>query len=47
MGPFELMDFIGHDVNYVENRIGFWWPSILTPRYKPSFLTQKRLVEAG
>ena len=20
MGPFELMDFIGHDVNYVVNR---------------------------
>ncbi|BAO55631.1 3-hydroxyacyl-CoA dehydrogenase NAD-binding domain-containing protein [Nonlabens marinus] len=45
MGPFELMDFIGHDVNYVvtESVFGAFY---YDPRYKPS-LTQKRLVEAG
>lgn len=45
MGPFELMDFIGHDVNYVVTETvftAFYFDS----RYKP-FLTQKRLVEAG
>jgi 3-hydroxybutyryl-CoA dehydrogenase len=45
MGPFELMDFIGNDVNYAVTRSMFesmYWE----PRYKPS-LTQKRLVEAG
>lgn len=45
MGPFQLMDFIGHDVNFqVTNTIfeAFFYD----PRYKPSF-TQKRLVEAG
>jgi 3-hydroxybutyryl-CoA dehydrogenase len=45
MGPFELMDFIGNDVNYAVTRSvfeGFFFD----PRYKPS-LTQRRLVEAG
>jgi 3-hydroxybutyryl-CoA dehydrogenase len=45
MGPFELMDFIGNDVNYAVTRSvyeGFFYD----PRYRPS-LTQKRLVEAG
>ena len=45
MGPFELMDFIGHDVNYTVTEtvfISFYFD----PRYKPSF-TQKRLTEAG
>lgn len=45
MGPFELMDFIGNDINYkVTESIfaGFFYD----PRFKPSF-TQKRLVEAG
>jgi 3-hydroxybutyryl-CoA dehydrogenase len=45
MGPFELMDFIGNDVNYAVTRTvyeGFFYD----PRYRPS-LTQKRLVEAG
>jgi 3-hydroxybutyryl-CoA dehydrogenase len=45
MGPFELMDFIGNDVNFAVTRTMFesmFWE----PRYKPS-LTQKRLVEAG
>lgn len=44
MGPFELMDFIGNDVNYAVTETVFkeFW---FDPRYKPSF-TQKRLVEA-
>ena len=45
MGPFELMDFIGNDVNYAVTRSvfeGFFYD----PRYRPS-LTQRRLVEAG
>lgn len=45
MGPFELMDFIGNDVNYtVTEKIfeAFYYD----PRFKPSF-TQKRLCEAG
>jgi 3-hydroxybutyryl-CoA dehydrogenase len=45
MGPFELMDFIGNDVNFAVTSTMFescFWE----PRYRPS-LTQKRLVEAG
>lgn len=45
MGPFELMDFIGHDVNYTVTETVFT-SFYFDPRYKPS-LTQKRLVEAG
>ncbi len=45
MGPFELMDFIGHDVNYVVTETVFT-SFYFDPRYKPSF-TQKRLTEAG
>jgi len=45
MGPFTLMDFIGHDVNYVVTETVFT-AFYYDPRYKPSF-TQKRLVEAG
>ncbi|MEP7383865.1 MAG: 3-hydroxyacyl-CoA dehydrogenase NAD-binding domain-containing protein [Gemmatimonadota bacterium] len=45
MGPFELMDFIGHDVNYVVTE-GVWTAMYFDPRYRPSLL-QKRLVEAG
>nr|WP_194851339.1 3-hydroxyacyl-CoA dehydrogenase NAD-binding domain-containing protein [Nonlabens antarcticus] len=45
MGPFELMDFIGNDVNYVVTESVFA-AFYFDPRYKPS-LTQKRLVEAG
>lgn len=45
MGPFELMDFIGHDVNYAVTETVFK-SFYFDPRYKPSF-TQKRLVEAG
>ncbi|MEM9025272.1 MAG: 3-hydroxyacyl-CoA dehydrogenase family protein, partial [Bacteroidota bacterium] len=45
MGPFELMDFIGNDVNYTITCTVFE-QFFYDPRYKPS-LTQKRLVEAG
>ncbi|GAC1367844.1 MAG: hypothetical protein NVSMB30_03110 [Hymenobacter sp.] len=45
MGPFALMDFIGHDVNYRVTESVFA-AFFYDPRYKPSF-TQKRLVEAG
>ena len=44
MGPFELTDYIGHDVNYVVTDTVFK-AFFFDPRYKPSF-TQKRLVEA-
>lgn len=45
MGPFELMDFIGNDINYrVTESVfeAFYYDS----RYRPSIL-QRRLVEAG
>ncbi|MCC7054946.1 MAG: 3-hydroxybutyryl-CoA dehydrogenase [Gemmatimonadaceae bacterium] len=45
MGPFELMDFIGHDINFAVTQSvydGFFQD----PRYRPS-LTQQRLVQAG
>jgi len=45
MGPFELMDFIGNDINYTVTETvfeAFYYDS----RYKPSF-TQKRYAEAG
>ena len=45
MGPFTLMDFIGHDVNYRVTESVFQ-SFFYDPRYKPSF-TQKRLFEAG
>jgi len=45
MGPFQLMDFIGHDVNYTVTETVFK-EFYYDPRYKPSF-TQKRLAEAG
>ena len=45
MGPFELMDFIGNDVNYTVTETVFS-AFYYDPRYKPSF-TQKRLSEAG
>lgn len=45
MGPFALMDFIGHDVNYAVTE-SVYRASFHEPRYKPSF-TQKDLVEAG
>lgn len=45
MGPFALMDFIGHDVNYRVTESVFA-AFFYDPRFKPSF-TQKRLFEAG
>ncbi len=45
MGPFELMDFIGNDVNYTVTETVFT-AFYYDPRYRPSF-TQKRLSEAG
>jgi 3-hydroxybutyryl-CoA dehydrogenase len=45
MGPFALMDLIGHDVNYAVTE-SVWRNTYYEPRYKPS-VTQKRLVEAG
>jgi len=45
MGPFELMDFIGNDVNYKVTET-VWQQFFYDSRYKPS-LTQKRLFEAG
>lgn len=45
MGPFTLMDYIGHDVNYVVTETVFH-SFFYDPRYKPSF-SQKRLLEAG
>jgi len=45
MGPFELMDFIGHDVNFAVTRSVFE-ATFGDPRYRPS-VAQQRLVEAG
>lgn len=45
MGPFELMDLIGNDVNYAVTRSVFE-AFYYDPRYRPS-LTQRRMVEAG
>ena len=45
MGPFELMDFIGNDINYTVTKTvfkTFYYDS----RFRPSF-TQQRLAEAG
>jgi 3-hydroxybutyryl-CoA dehydrogenase len=45
MGPFTLMDYIGHDVNFAvtESVYNAYYQE---PRYKPSF-SQKALVDAG
>ncbi len=45
MGPFELMDFIGNDINLAATTAVFE-ATYFDPKYKP-FLTQRRLVEAG
>lgn len=45
MGPFELMDYIGNDINYTVTETVFT-SFYFDPRYKPSF-TQKRMMEAG
>jgi len=45
IGPFELMDLIGNDVNYAVTCSvfeAFYWD----PRYRPSLL-QRRMVDAG
>ncbi|MBC7412466.1 MAG: 3-hydroxybutyryl-CoA dehydrogenase [Bacteroidia bacterium] len=44
MGPFELMDFIGNDVNYKVTET-VWQQFFYEPRFKPSF-TQKNLFDA-
>lgn len=45
MGPFELMDFIGNDVNFAVTK-SVYEGMFFDPRYKPS-LTQQRMVDAG
>ena len=45
MGPFALMDLIGHDVNYVVTET-VWKQFYYDPRFRPS-LSQKRLLDAG
>ncbi len=45
MGPFELTDLIGHDINYKVTET-VWKQFYFDPRYRPS-ICQKRLVEAG
>lgn len=45
MGPFELMDLIGNDVNFAVTRSVFE-AFFFDPRYRPS-LTQQRQVESG
>lgn len=45
MGPFELMDLIGNDVNYAVTETVFR-TMYFDPRYKPS-ITQLKMTEAG
>ncbi len=45
MGPFELMDLIGNDVNFAVTSSVFEAMGY-DPRYRPS-ITQRRMVEAG
>jgi 3-hydroxybutyryl-CoA dehydrogenase len=45
MGPFELMDLIGNDVNFAVTR-GVWEAFYHDPRYAPSVLQEER-VAAG
>lgn len=45
MGPFELMDMIGHDVNFAVTR-SVWTAFYNDPRFLPS-LIQQELVDAG
>ncbi len=45
MGPFELMDMIGHDVNYAVT-CSVWNAFYNDPRFMPS-LVQKELLDAG
>ena len=45
MGPFELMDYIGNDVNYNATE-SVYFGTNYNPRYKPS-PTQKKMVDEG
>jgi 3-hydroxybutyryl-CoA dehydrogenase len=45
MGPFEVMDLIGIDINYAATRT-IWESYFHDPRYRPH-LIQKKMVEAG
>ena len=45
MGPFELMDLIGHDVNFAVTK-SVWEATFHDPRYAPSTI-QRELVAAG
>ena len=45
MGPFELMDLIGNDINYAVSKSVFE-AFHFDPRYRPS-LVQQRMVDAG
>ncbi len=45
MGPFELMDLIGNDINFTVTKT-VWEAFFYDPRYKPSF-TQQRQMESG
>ncbi len=45
MGPFELMDLIGNDINFTVTKT-VWEAFFFDPRYRPSF-TQQRQVESG
>ncbi|HEX2721520.1 MAG TPA: 3-hydroxyacyl-CoA dehydrogenase NAD-binding domain-containing protein [Gemmatimonadaceae bacterium] len=45
MGPFELMDFIGNDVNFTATK-SVYEATFHDPRFRPT-LTQQRLFDAG
>lgn len=45
MGPFELMDYIGNDINLAVTK-SVWTAMYFDPRYKPSHL-QENVVRAG
>ena len=45
MGPFELMDYIGNDINYSATKAVYEGTNY-NPRYKPSHI-QKKMVEIG
>lgn len=45
MGPFELMDLIGNDINYAVTET-VWTQLYFDPRYRPS-LIQKKMTESG
>jgi len=45
MGPFELMDLIGNDINYTVTET-VWTQCYFDPRYKPSII-QKKMVESN